>query len=60
MRATRNFHWAYVSPEGDWPNRKSNYTEISHPGYQPSGFDSSRDWDFGEILLKPEPNRHFP
>lgn len=55
MRATRNFHWAYVSPEGHGPEPKDSYTEISHDGYVPYGFDNNDDRDLGDVPLKPEP-----
>ena len=55
MGATWNFHWAYFSPEGDWPDRKDSYTEISRPGYHTYGFFNDRGGDLGEIPLKPEP-----
>ena len=49
----RNFHLAYVPPEGEWPRRKDNYVEVSRPGYLPTGFDNFRGGDVGDILLKP-------
>jgi len=51
-KAIRNFHWAYLSPEGNWPNGKISATTITHPHYLPA----SGDWggDAGDILLKPE------
>jgi|SRR5882724_6046422 len=56
MKATRNFHWGYVPPEGDWPGRKDKSIEISYPGYQPYGFipDTIESTDVGDIFLKPD------
>jgi hypothetical protein len=56
MKATRNFHWAYVPPEGDWPDRKDKGMEVSYPGYQPYGFmpDTISSIDVGDIVLKPK------
>ena len=55
FKATRNFHLAYVPPEGDWPKRKDNYIEISHTNYLPYGFDDYMGGNMGDILLKPKP-----
>lgn len=56
MKAIRNFHWAYVTPEGDWPGRKDKGIEVSYPHYLPHGFlpDTTRSIDVGDILLKPD------
>jgi hypothetical protein len=54
MGATWNFHWAIITPGGDWP-KKDSYTEISHPGYQTYGFFNDRGGDLGDLPLKPEP-----
>ena len=34
LKATKNFHWGYVPPEGEWPANKDNAMKISHPGYE--------------------------
>jgi hypothetical protein len=55
MRATANFHWAYFSPEGDWPEKKDSYTEISHAKYHTYGFFNNDQGDLGDVPLKPKP-----
>ncbi|HEU6449381.1 MAG TPA: hypothetical protein VFV23_13195 [Verrucomicrobiae bacterium] len=35
LKATRNFHWGYTPPEGEWPANKDNAMKISHPNYLP-------------------------
>ena len=54
LRATRNFHLAYIAPEGHWPNRRDNYVAISHTNYFPFGFDDYMGGNIGDILLKPK------
>lgn len=54
LKETRNFHWAYITPEGDWPDRKGNVIEIVHPGYKPHGFSEAWAHDVGDILLQPK------
>jgi hypothetical protein len=52
MKATRNFHWAYLAPEGEWPNNKDSTMEITHTNYLPlvGGWSG----DVGNILLEPQ------
>ena len=55
LPATRNFHWLYVPPEGDWPERKDNSIEVSCPHY--TSYDllpnTMGTMDVGYIYLKP-------
>src|SRR5690242_19668588 len=37
-KAVRNFHWAYVTPEGDWPSRKDPVMGASAPGHKTKNF----------------------
>ena len=53
LKTTRNFHFAYLPPEGDWPERKDSAMQISHTNYIPLG--GSWSGDVGDILLKPKP-----
>src|ERR1017187_3834801 len=55
MKGTRNFHWAYVPPEGHWPDPKDDAMGISHTNFVPHGF--MPDWsheDIGNLLLEPK------
>src|SRR6266481_2386760 len=47
MGATWNFHWAYFSPEGDWPDRKDPMVAIEHPGYLHADFIAGIRGDVG-------------
>jgi hypothetical protein len=55
MKATRNFHWAYVFGE-DWPQNKYFNMEALHVKYLPHDFepDITGREDVGDLLLKPE------
>jgi len=53
LKATRNFHWGYVPPEGDWPDRKDNIMKISHPNY--ATIWGTWGTNTGDIFLKPKP-----
>lgn len=55
LKAARDFHFAYVSPEGDWPSRKDSLIEITHPDYKPRGLSGGvGPMDIGDFLLKPK------
>lgn len=51
LKATRNFHLAYVGGDGDWPSKKDSDVEISCPGYFSIG--GGYSGSTGDILLKP-------
>ena len=53
LRPTRNFHFAYVAPEGGSPGRKDDSVTVSHPKYRPYGFLANAGGDIGDILLEP-------
>jgi hypothetical protein len=57
FKAVHQFHYGYVPPEGQWPDRKNHIMEITHPGYKPldldPGFSGSNY--VGDILLTPRP-----
>jgi hypothetical protein len=55
LEATRNFHWAYVPPEGHWPTRKYYLNDITvlHPKYVPREFNDVPE-HMGEIFLTPK------
>ena len=55
LKATQNFHFGIVPPEGDWPDRKDNYVQITHTNYFPYGFDDYAGGEMGNILLRPKP-----
>jgi len=50
MKATRNFHWAYVTPGGDWPFGKPSSMEITHSNYLT--LEGGWSGDAGDILMK--------
>ncbi|HEU6449382.1 MAG TPA: hypothetical protein VFV23_13200 [Verrucomicrobiae bacterium] len=52
LKATRNFHWGYVTPGGDWPDNKDNNMQISHPNYIPIG--GCWGTNSGDIFLTPK------
>ena len=56
MKATKNHYFAYVAPDGDWPNGTSGLTGITFPGYISYNYDVGPygGGDLGDILLKPE------
>jgi hypothetical protein len=56
MKATRNFHWAYVAFVGDWPDRKDWSMGVLHPDYVPYGFLTmmSGSYDVGILYLTPK------
>jgi hypothetical protein len=56
LQPTRNFHWAYVPPEGDWPQGKDNVVTVSHPNYSPQDLLPYMvgNKDVGDILLNPK------
>ncbi|HXD00167.1 MAG TPA: hypothetical protein VN048_12560 [Verrucomicrobiae bacterium] len=61
MKATRNFHWAYAPPEGDWPQGKGDIITVSYPNYLPKDISPNMvgSIDVGDILLNPKPpNTH--
>jgi hypothetical protein len=61
LKATRNFHWLYVPPEGDWPGRKGNGIEVSNPNFFSGNISPNMVgfMDAGDLLLEPKPpNSH--
>lgn len=51
LKAIRNFHWAYVSYEGHWPEGKDSEMEITHPNYLP--YWGAWGGDAGDIFMNP-------
>jgi hypothetical protein len=52
LKATRNVHFGYIPPEGEWPDNKDSSMEISHTNYFPiAGVWSG---NIGDIFLKPK------
>lgn len=56
MKATKNHYFAYVAPDGDWPNSKTGLTQIECPGYIPYSYDGYGygGGNLGDINLEPE------
>ena len=50
MKATRNFVWARIAPDANWPNEKSAIMGISHTNYIPIGI--AGGGDLGDIMLQ--------
>lgn len=54
LKAAKNFIWARVPPDANWPNEKDNIMEILHPNYEPVW--GTWGGDIGDIFLKPKSN----
>jgi hypothetical protein len=55
LKATHQFHFAYVGSEGHWPNRKYYEFEVTilHTNYSPRQLDDAVT-DEGDVLLEPK------
>jgi hypothetical protein len=59
LKATHNFHWGGIPPEGNWPKGKDYGAAIavSHAGYLDYVQKGPDDWrltDKGDIFLQPK------
>ena len=54
LEVIRQFHWGYVPPEGECPQRKDPIMIVKHPGYKPKWLAAGYNGNtMGDILLVP-------
>jgi hypothetical protein len=56
FKVVHQFHYGYLPPEGEWPDRKDHIMAVSHPAYKTRNFGAGYDGNaLGDFLLAPTP-----